>query len=125
LKVDLLFHQGPFNGEEDFNITLADIFLAKSQPYMGPYIRGMLDSHKHSICFTHGDLRPANIMVKDGRVVAIIDWEMAGWYPEHWEFVKAHYLETFMTDWATHLLDILDPYFCEHLIYSKIKAEIW
>jgi hypothetical protein len=22
-------------------------------------------------------------------VSGIIDWEMAGWYPEHWEWVKA------------------------------------
>lgn len=54
---------------------------AKSQ--VGPYIRGMLDAHKHGIVFTHGDLRPRNIIVKDGHVTAIIDWEMARWYPDY------------------------------------------
>ena len=43
--------------------------------------------------FTHGDIRPANIMVEQGEdgtweVVAIIDWEASGFYPEHWESVK-------------------------------------
>ncbi|KAH8726112.1 hypothetical protein GQ44DRAFT_795476 [Phaeosphaeriaceae sp. PMI808] len=70
--------KGPFNSEEDFNATIADTFVAKSKGHVGPYIRNILNSHKHSIVFTRGDLRPANIIVKDGRVEAIIDWEMAG-----------------------------------------------
>jgi hypothetical protein len=45
------------------------------------------------IVFTHGDLRPANIMVRMGEdggwaVAAIIDWDMSGFYPEYWESVK-------------------------------------
>lgn len=28
-------------------------------------------------------------MIRDGRIVAIIDWESAGWYPEFWEYVFA------------------------------------
>lgn len=43
--------------------------------------------------FTHGDVRPANIMVdkdKDGTwgIISIIDWEASGFYPEYWESVK-------------------------------------
>lgn len=43
--------------------------------------------------FTHGDIRPANIMVgkeNDGTwtVSGIIDWEASGFYPEYWESVK-------------------------------------
>jgi hypothetical protein len=30
---------------------------------------------------THGDLNLDNIMVRDGKIVAIIDWEHAGYYP--------------------------------------------
>ncbi|KAL8387344.1 hypothetical protein RB595_009974 [Gaeumannomyces hyphopodioides] len=52
----------------------------------------------HRIVMTHGDLHPRNIMVVTGasddgeadiRVTSILDWELAGWYPEHWEFVRA------------------------------------
>lgn len=39
----------------------------------------------HSIYFTHADLHHGNILVRDGRLVAILDWEHAGWYPEYWE----------------------------------------
>ncbi|KAI0118369.1 kinase-like domain-containing protein [Nemania sp. FL0031] len=39
------------------------------------------------IVFTHGDLAARNILVRDGKIVAILDWEFAGWYPEYWEYV--------------------------------------
>ncbi|KAF7961010.1 hypothetical protein EAE96_000679 [Botrytis aclada] len=35
---------------------------------------------------THGDLDSSNIMIKDGHVTAIIDWEHGGYYPEWWEW---------------------------------------
>ncbi|KAF7902522.1 hypothetical protein EAF00_002425 [Botryotinia globosa] len=35
---------------------------------------------------SHGDLDPSNIMVKDGHVTAIIDWEHGGYRPEWWEW---------------------------------------
>jgi aminoglycoside phosphotransferase (APT) family kinase protein len=28
--------------------------------------------------WTHGDYRPANLVVRDGRIAAVLDWEMAG-----------------------------------------------
>ncbi|KAF1846479.1 phosphotransferase enzyme family protein [Cucurbitaria berberidis CBS 394.84] len=117
--------KGPFRSVEDFNATIAETFVAKSKGHVGPYIRGMLNSHKHGIVFTHGDLRPANIIVRDGRLAAIVDWEMAGWYPDYWEFAKAFYIEHFITEWATHLLGILTPYYCEQLMYSKLMSVLW
>ncbi|KAF5868553.1 uncharacterized protein Bfra_012200 [Botrytis fragariae] len=35
---------------------------------------------------SHGDLNASNIMVKDGHVTAIIDWEHGGYRPEWWEW---------------------------------------
>ncbi|KAL4886822.1 kinase-like domain-containing protein [Aspergillus karnatakaensis] len=37
--------------------------------------------------FTHGDLTNVNIMVEDGSVTGIIDWETAGYLPVWWEYV--------------------------------------
>lgn len=54
----------------------------------------------HRIFFTHADLNPRNILFdeavqQDGtlgcRVTGIVDWEMAGYYPEYWEYTKALY----------------------------------
>jgi serine/threonine protein kinase len=125
IAMSLTSSSGPFKSEEDFNATIADTFIAKSKGQVGPYIRGMVNAHKHGIVFTHGDLRPDNIIVKNGRVAAIIDWEMAGWYPDHWEFVKAFYLEVFTDDWASHLLGVLTPYYCEQLVHAKLMSVLW
>ncbi|AEO71278.1 uncharacterized protein THITE_2092788 [Thermothielavioides terrestris NRRL 8126] len=48
----------------------------------------------HPVAFTHGGLHPRNIVVSTGpnpRVVAIIGWEQAGWYPAYWELCKARW----------------------------------
>ncbi|TFK64980.1 kinase-like protein [Pluteus cervinus] len=34
---------------------------------------------------THGDLSGRNILIKQGRIVAVVDWETFGWYPNFWE----------------------------------------
>ncbi|KAJ3752281.1 kinase-like domain-containing protein [Lentinula raphanica] len=46
---------------------------------------------EHRIVFTHCDLAPRNILVKDGHIAAIIDWECAGWFPEYWEALQIVY----------------------------------
>ncbi|OAA65874.1 protein kinase domain protein [Niveomyces insectorum RCEF 264] len=39
--------------------------------------------------FTHGDIGPRNIMVDDeGRILAFLDWESSGWFPDYWEFLQ-------------------------------------
>jgi len=43
----------------------------------------------HRILFTHGDLKPHNILVKDGHITGFLDWESAGWYPDYWDFTTA------------------------------------
>ncbi|KAH6851061.1 hypothetical protein B0I37DRAFT_397140 [Chaetomium sp. MPI-CAGE-AT-0009] len=44
------------------------------------------------VMFTHGSLHPRNIIVSSGpkpRIVSILGWEQAGWYPAYWELCKA------------------------------------
>jgi hypothetical protein len=48
----------------------------------------MLPRSNNSV-FTHGDIAPRNIMVdKSGRILALLDWENAGWYPDYWEYAN-------------------------------------
>lgn len=70
-------------------------------------------SDDSSIKFTHGDLHGSNIIIsaaKPYRVLAIIDWEQSGWFPEYWEARKAQLtINTF--EWSTEYLPmILDQY---------------
>ncbi|KAF7296967.1 Kinase-like protein [Mycena indigotica] len=39
--------------------------------------------------FTHCDLAPRNIIVRGSTIVAVLDWEMAAWMPEYWEYTTA------------------------------------
>ena len=67
---------------------------------------------KHDIVFTHGDLAPRNVLVlEDGTVSGLIDWEYAGWYPEHWEYVKALYCTMSRPDksWDEAVREVVGP----------------
>ena len=49
-----------------------------------------MNDRSWAVRFTHGDLGVQNILMRDGKVVAILDWERSEWYPEYWEYTKAH-----------------------------------
>ncbi|KAG5727189.1 hypothetical protein E4T56_gene3645 [Termitomyces sp. T112] len=79
----------------------------------------------HSIVFAHGDLMLHNIIVKDGHLSGIIDWECAGWLPEYWNYttmtVRAY---TSPRDWSFAIYN--DPAFkyyeeliCDHALYAS------
>ncbi|KAF8828790.1 kinase-like domain-containing protein [Lentinula edodes] len=40
--------------------------------------------------FTHGDLVPRNILVEGSTITGIVDWSMAGFYPEFWEYSRMY-----------------------------------
>lgn len=56
IAIPLTKFLGPFKSETEFNTTIADTYVARSKGQVGPYIRGMLDAHRHGTVFTHGDL---------------------------------------------------------------------
>jgi aminoglycoside phosphotransferase (APT) family kinase protein len=45
----------------------------------------LLGRMAQNFVFSHGDFRPANIMVKDGRLIGIIDWEGALSAPDYYD----------------------------------------
>ncbi|KAJ4483710.1 kinase-like domain-containing protein [Lentinula aciculospora] len=42
------------------------------------------------IHFAHGDLVPRNILVNGSTITGIVDWSMAGFYPEFWEYCRMY-----------------------------------
>ncbi|OAL35373.1 hypothetical protein AYO20_05424 [Fonsecaea nubica] len=79
---------GPFETEAAFNEFLLSNTISTTPPIYRKMLEDLLSTTKHKILLTHGDLSPTNIVVKEGQIVGIIDWEFAGWYPEYWEFVQ-------------------------------------
>ncbi|RAK82938.1 phosphotransferase enzyme family protein [Aspergillus costaricaensis CBS 115574] len=92
--------------EDDFNNAIINAYQDTApKRHVKNVLVGMLASQKrHNIVFTHGDFRHPNIMVNDGNVTGIVDWEFSGWFPEHWEFVK-----------ALAKLHAIVPSHCDHL----------
>ncbi|ERF73998.1 hypothetical protein EPUS_03812 [Endocarpon pusillum Z07020] len=83
--------------------------------------------HNHQIVLTHNDLAPRNILVREGRVVALLDWELAGFYPEHWEYVKTLFWPEWNSSWIKDgIVDrILDPYTLELACLLHARDIIW
>ncbi|EMD34749.1 hypothetical protein CERSUDRAFT_116946 [Gelatoporia subvermispora B] len=50
-----------------------------------------LNDTPRSLYFTHGDLLGWNVLVQDGQLSGIVDWECAAWLPDYWEYAAPHY----------------------------------
>lgn len=73
---------------EAVNIRIYQRYLYYHGERYKDRLLSMLPQSKASL-FTHGDVAPRNILVDDsGRITGIIDWELAGWYPEYWEYAN-------------------------------------
>lgn len=97
----------PIFSEAEFNDFLMHRPSSRVAPGFQRWLRSML-REDHRILLTHGDFHPRNVMVSDGddpELTGIIDWEYSGFYPEHWEHVKALNTRgiTDASDWWDHL----------------------
>lgn len=100
---------GPFENEAIFNQALC---LGSDTP---PTVK-VAHSIVHDLVFTHGDLAFRNVIVDNGRIAAIVDWEGAGWFPAHWEYVKAFYaVAVRSSEWATIVPRFVPEYRTEYL----------
>ncbi|KAJ1671682.1 hypothetical protein EV182_007502 [Spiromyces aspiralis] len=122
---------GPFKTEDALNEALALRCAQEcSSPYMPDFYRQSLPHifRDHKPTFTHGDLYPNNILVQrlpqdshpagernssDEFKVTIIDWQLSGWYPDHWEYSFAIIGSRWNNDWGLRVGKILDPYYRE------------
>ncbi len=72
--------------------------------------------------FTHGDLSSLNILVRGDKIVGIIDWERAGWYPSYWEYTTASQVNPMNYFWREEIDKFLDPMHKE-LEMEKIRQK--
>ncbi|KAH6849600.1 kinase-like domain-containing protein [Chaetomium sp. MPI-CAGE-AT-0009] len=102
------YRGGPFTNEAAYNdFLLSDLIVP-------PKIRDMIRRQMrtdHEIVLSHGDLHHINIMVRPGvGVVAIIDWEKAGYYPEYVDLVTP----LRVPQWSCGYYDELVNFFPQH-----------
>jgi serine/threonine protein kinase len=86
------FELGPFQSIRDFHVFLRNDIVEPFPENVYPEISDMIrlqDQPWPMPVFTHGDLSSLNILVRGDRVVGIIDWKRARWYPSYWEYSMA------------------------------------
>lgn len=93
---------GPMNQDEFHSLARGRLRMEDVAQFLGKEV-AKVHTARYQTHFTHADLAPRNIMVRGGRVAAIVDWAYAGWYPEYWEFTKAHYTYYPGDDWEEYV----------------------
>lgn len=123
---------GPFKTIQEFHLYLRDGLQPEGRPsHMSEAdwedIKTMAtrqDAEWPSTVFTHGDLNPFNILVRSGKIVAIIDWENAGWFPHYWEWTSAWTGNLVRQAWQIVLPQFIGP--CpEELQMEGIRQQWW
>ncbi|CAL1708055.1 unnamed protein product [Somion occarium] len=117
LLLDQLFimrstNKGPLPSIESFNDYFMDVGDGlPGYPHAYVDFRNALPN-RTDIVLTHSDLHPGNIMVTpDGsKVLAIIDWGNAGWYPAFWEYAKSRMMCQALVGWADFIAICLTPF---------------
>lgn len=115
LRVYASYTGGPFLDEAAFNDWLAAETLSGTPSKLLLEFRQRLPS-THRIVFTHGDLGQQNIIVRDNKVVALVDWESAGWFPEYWDFCKFFARSAASKDWFDYAAVIFPETYFDELL---------
>ena len=129
---------GPFDSEAAFNEGIVQALENRMLPEMAPkdsnsdyYVReqrlkALVRSLKgHEVVFTHGDLHSGNILVqKDGRVV-FLDWGLAGYWPDYWEFYRALFQPPDKPSWELEVEKFVPPFFIERMVIQTVFNVIW
>lgn len=107
---------GPHETEEQWVEGMWRCLDANSRPKtpMSRRMMSLVRRHYHAVfkghepVFTHGNILPRNIMLREDGTVVIIDWERAGWYPSFWEYCCTVMLVKYNDDWWEWIPKMLD-----------------
>jgi aminoglycoside phosphotransferase (APT) family kinase protein len=114
---------GPYADEGEMNLAL------RRQNDLSEFPPTVVESHSrsHPLAFTHGDFDLRNVMVKGNKVVALIDWEASGWFPAHWEYLKAHWVPSVHErerEWRARIKEIVTPYEMERAADKEVIEHV-
>ncbi|KAE9969029.1 hypothetical protein EG327_010781 [Venturia inaequalis] len=113
-----VYSDGPYKDEATFNSSFYfDLVKTVPEPIRSALFQQI--RHDHRIVFSHGDLAQHNIIVKDGRITGLLDWEYAGWYPEHWDYLKFFDRFCVHKDWKNRAKDIFPQTYDRELAYHQ------
>lgn len=102
---------GPFKSITELHDFLVSPMKNSSCPERTTKYRSLLPD-MHGISLTHANLSWENILIQPetGEVTGILDWEMAGFWPDWWEYRKALYGSRPQPWWYEVLKEIMSQY---------------
>ncbi|KZO95484.1 hypothetical protein CALVIDRAFT_538247 [Calocera viscosa TUFC12733] len=66
--------------------------MGRNWPVMQPRVQPIFSEYDdQQPVFSHGDLSADSIMISNGRLSGLIDWETAGWMPPYWDYLCARW----------------------------------
>ncbi|RAO68218.1 uncharacterized protein BHQ10_004230 [Talaromyces amestolkiae] len=134
------YSYGPYPSEESFNEgiiqalrdRLAPKVLEREDDFESNFfnseymlyqtVRGL---QNHKIVFTHGDLHPGNIIVRADGTVVLLDWGLAGFWPEYWEFYRAMNNIPWRASWDRMVEKFIPPFYIEFSVMKRVLATAW
>ncbi|KAF2010922.1 kinase-like protein [Aaosphaeria arxii CBS 175.79] len=94
------------------NVTLESLESSHSlSPAVVSDLRRLITFHESTLrgpVLTHGDLSSLNILIRDDKVVGIVDWDTAGWLPYYWEYTMAWHANPQNYFWQNEVRNFLD-----------------
>lgn len=136
------YSYGPYPNETSFNEGLVQAlqdrlpkdFLEKEQEkdveslfFNSEYMlyQTVRDLKNHKIVFTHGDLHPGNIIVRADGTVVLLDWGLAGFWPEYWEFYRAMHCYHWRASWTRTVENFIPPFYLEYSLIKRVFSTAW
>lgn len=118
---------GPFSSEEEFDewcLARVDKGSFSRWRWNRFLQREREKSGKKDFVLTHGDLTPRNILVQDGIVTGIVDWERSGFFPRYAEYAFAMKLCHSHEDWWIPVLkEILEPCSKDRIEFTRLVED--
>lgn len=134
------YFYGPYPSEESFNEGIIQALRDRLRPKMleleddiesnffnGEYalhqtVRGLKN---HRIVFTHRDLHPGNIIVRADGTLVLLDWGIAGFWLEYWEFYRAMNSIPWRASWDRMVEKFIPPFYIEFSVMKRVLGTAW
>ena len=127
---------GPFKDETDFNNGTVEALTNRHPPERRAKcvddlskiewdLRRLVQSlHGHDIMFTHADLHPGKMKVRADGTVVLLDWELAGYWPDYWEFHRARFHAGKWPDFDRAMEKFIPAYYIEDFVMLHIMQKM-
>lgn len=110
----------PCNTEAEFYDILTAHHDCTAEEAFGEEYASLRQDHRSF--FTHSDLHASNILIENGCLCGIVDWEAAGYKPEYWEFTKAFWFARGHPEWEAFFRRVFGHQYEAEL---KIEKLLW